>query len=77
MQVAKLLQAAMLPCSKAESQQPVGLAYRKRFRESPLNPPLEAEWLVASNPEIPRSRFQKFLLAANGRAWLVSQMRTP
>lgn len=74
-QVGKLLQAAAAPRSRAELQHAVGLADRKHFRESLLNPLLAAEWLAPTIPETPTSRLQKYRLTAKGNAWLAGWPR--
>ena len=69
-QVEKLLRAAESPLSREELQQQVGLADRKHFRETLLNPLIGAGWLAMTIPEAPNSRLQKYRLTAKGRAWL-------
>lgn len=69
-QVSKLLCAAETARSREELQQHVGLADRKHFRETLLNPLLAAGWLAMTIPETPTSRLQKYCLTGKGRAWL-------
>lgn len=72
-QVEKVLQAAATAQSREELQQAVALADRKHFRESLLNPLIEAGWIALTIPETPSSRLQKYLLTEKGRTWLTAQ----
>jgi len=74
-QVRRLLEAAAVPQSRAELQEAVGLADRKHFRQSLLNPLLASGWLSQTLPGAPNSRLQKYCLTAQGRAWLAQHRR--
>lgn len=71
-QVEKLLRAAEIALSREELQQQVGLADRKHFRETLLNPLLESGWLAMTIPETPASRLQRYRLTEKGRTWLAT-----
>jgi len=76
-QVEKLLRAAETALAREELQHHVGLADRKHFRETLLNPLLQSGWLDMTIPETPTSRLQKYRLTEKGRAWLAARPTEP
>jgi hypothetical protein len=69
-QVALVLRTASEARSREELQQSVALGDRKHFRETLLNPLLQANWLAPTLPEKPKSPRQKYRLTEAGRTWL-------
>jgi hypothetical protein len=69
-QVAALLKAADPARPRDALQKATGLADRKHFRKTYLNPLLKAGWLVPTLPGKPNSPLQKYFLTEAGRDWL-------
>jgi len=69
-QVKRLLRECDGERLRDELQQRAGIADRKYFRTSFLRPALDAGLLEMTIPDKPNSRFQKYRLTDQGRAWL-------
>ena len=66
-EVERLLSICAEPKSRVELQQIMGLSDEKHFRTTYLKPALESGVIERTNPDKPRSRFQKYRLTEKGK----------
>lgn len=68
-QIARLLEVLVGEMSRDSIQDALGLKHRESFRQLYLAPALSAGLVEMTIPEKPNSRFQKYRLTEQGRAW--------
>ena len=73
-QVVKIMDSVSAKAlSREELQSPAGMADRENFQSTYFEPLVTAGWLKRAIPDKPTSRFQKYRLTENDRAWLTTQ----
>lgn len=76
-EVERLLSFCLEPKSRAELQEEMGLTDEKHFRTAYLKPSLDSGLIERTQPDKPRSRFQKYRITEQRRRVLKKRQASP
>ena len=70
MEVARLLPFCSQPVNRQILQDKLGFLDADHLRKTYLEPAIEGGWIEMTNPDKPKSRWQKYIITSKGRKWL-------